>query len=361
MKKLNWKAYSDNFNFLLMKKNIQNKIEFIRIPFEQMLNVFYNVLLKHSFTEEKAKICAKVFAENSLDGVYTHGVNRFPRFIKYIKEKCIDVNAVPVRKSGSGAMEQWDGNLGPGPLNALFSTDRAMNLADEFGIGCVALANTNHWMRGGTYGWRAAKEGFVFIGWTNTIGNMPAWGAVDAKLGNNPVVFAIPFNNEAIVLDMALSQFSYGKMEEAHAKGEKLSFPGGYNKEGNLTQNPTEVLESWRSLSIGYWKGAGLALLLDILAAVLSGGQSTFEISKRKLEYGLSQVFIAISLSNLGNYPAISDTVNNIINDYYDSVKDTNANEILYPGERVLRTRNENLKLGIPVDKDLWNKILIDN
>ena len=151
-----------------------------------------------------------IFTEISIDGIYTHGVNRFPRFIKYIKEGYVKPDATPSLENKFGGIEQWNGNLGPGILNALQVTGTVIYLADQYGIGCVALRNTNHWMRGGTYGWQAAKAGYVFIGWTNTIANMPAWGAKDAKLGNNPLVMALPYKNEAIVLDMAMSQYSYG-------------------------------------------------------------------------------------------------------------------------------------------------------
>lgn len=335
----------------------QFSVEEIRIPVEQMQNEFDRILLKYGFANDRAETCAKIFVENSLDGIYTHGVNRFPRFIKYVNEKVIDPNSVPEKKFSAGTIEQWDGLMGPGPLNALACTDRAMELAKQFGIGCVAMANTNHWMRGGTYGWRSAKAGFVFIGWTNTIGIMPAWGATDSRLGNNPLVFALPFNNEAIVLDMAMSQFSYGKMETAKRRGEQLPFSGGYDKEGKLTKDPVAILDTWRALPIGYWKGAGFALLLDLLATILSGGLSTHEISKSKYEQGVSQVFIAIDISKLGNYSVISKTVNEIIDDYHRSIPESDSVKILYPGERVLQTRMENMVKGIPVDTKLWEKI----
>ena len=162
--------------------------------------------------------------------------------------------------------------LGPGIINALHVTGTVIYLADQYGIGCVALRNTNHWMRGGTYGWQAGKAGYVFIGWTNTIANMPAWGAKDAKLGNNPLVMALPYKNEAIVLDMAMSQYSYGALELSAMKNESLSVYGGFDGEGNLTKDPSAILASGSPLPIGYWKGAGLSLLLDLLATILSGG-----------------------------------------------------------------------------------------
>jgi 3-dehydro-L-gulonate 2-dehydrogenase len=188
-----------------------------------------------------------------------------------------------------------------------------MKLADEYGIGCVALSNTNHWMRGGAYGWQAAMTGYVFIGFTNTIANMPAHGAINAKLGNNPLVIAMPYNDTAIVLDMAMSQYSFGSMELSAMKNEDLKVYGGYDKGGNLTKNPADILESRRSLPVGYWKGAGLSLLLDLLATVLSGGLPTHEISKRGIEYGLSQVFISIKIKNLPNYSSIPLLIESII------------------------------------------------
>ena len=94
----------------------------------------------------------------------------------------------------------------------------------------MGLRNTNHWMRGGTYGWKAAEEGFLFMGWTNTMPNMPPWGGDTAALGNNPFVLAIPRPGGHIVLDMAMSQYSYGKLEWHQKCGTELPEYGGYNR-----------------------------------------------------------------------------------------------------------------------------------
>ena len=333
-------------------------MESIRVPFEEMKSEFKRILLKSDFTEKKAEKCAEVFAVNSLEGVYSHGVYRFPRFVDYLQKGYVKPAAEPELVHAAGALEQWNGNLGPGILNAALCTKRAMEIAKENGIGCVAIANTNHWMRGGTYGWQAAKEGFVFIGWTNTEKNMPAWGAKDSRLGNNPLVFAVPYKDEAIVLDFAMTQFSYGKMEATELANQELPFPGGFDKEGKLSSSPSEILETRRALPIGYWKGAGLSLLLDILATVISAGRSTKELSKLDAEYGVSQVFIAIDTKKLSNIPAVQKTVEEIIHDVKTSVPDENQSEIRYPGERVVKIRQENLKNGIPVNKKIWEEII---
>lgn len=324
---------------------------------EEMQEKFTSILTRHGFSKAKATKCAEVFTSNSLDGVYTHGVNRFPRFVQYIKEGVVKVDAEPSLKNKTGAIEQWDGNLGPGILNALAATENVMRLARANGIGCVALKNTNHWMRGGTYGWQAAKKGFVFIGWTNTIANMPAWGAKDARLGNNPLIIALPYEDEAIVLDMAMSQFSFGAMEQAAMNNKSLSAYAGFDKKGELTNDPKAVLESMRPLPVGYWKGAGLSLLLDLLATILSGGLSTYEISKEKVEHGLSQIFIAIDISKLNNYSMIRKVTEEVLNDYLQSVPVDESKKIVYPGERALSIKKKNLLNGIPVLKKVWEEI----
>lgn len=329
----------------------------IKITFNEMKSEFKRILIKHNFAENKAEKCAEIFAVNSLEGIYSHGVNRFPRFVSYIQKGYVNVNAEPELIHAIGALEQWDGNLGPGPLNAEICANRAMEISNTSGIGCVAIGNTNHWMRGGTYGWQAAKKGYVFISWTNTEKNMPAWGAKNSQLGNNPIVFAVPFGNEAIVLDFAMTQFSYGKMEATKLEGKELPFAGGFNKNNELTTKPEEVLETMLGLPIGYWKGAGLSLLLDILATILSAGLSTHKLSQLEAEYGVSQVFIAIDIKKLSNFPAIENTISGIIEDLKKSIPMEENNEIRYPGERVVQTRNENLKNGIPVNNEVWKEI----
>jgi len=336
---------------------METKEEQLRIPSDQMKAEFFRILLRLGFTTERAYKCAEIFTLNSLEGVYSHGVYRFARFVKSIREGLIRPEAVPSLVHRAGAIEQWNGNLGPGPLNAIFATDRAMEVATENSIGLVSLSNTNHWMRGGTYGWQAARKGFVLISWTNTCPNMPAWGAKDPRLGNNPLIIAVPYHNEAIVLDFAMSQFSYGKMETFRNEGIKLPFAGGFNEENKLTDDPDEILKTLRPLPAGYWKGAGLALLLDILATVLSGGLSTHQINSCVSESNISQVFIAIQMKSLHNFPSISKSIDLIIDDLRNSVPENENSIIRYPGENVVGIRNENLKNGIPVSREKWEKI----
>lgn len=334
-----------------------NQPDYLHIPYHEIVSTLEQILLSRNFPPSAARTCAEIFATNSLEGVYSHGVNRFPKFMEYLEAGYIKPGKQAVLKHAIGSIEQWDGQSGPGPVNAIIASGRAMELARQYGMGCVALANTNHWMRGGTYGWRAAKAGFAYISWTNTIANLPAWGAKDARLGNNPLVIAVPHQDSAIVVDMALSQYSFGALEIKKQNNQMLPLPGGYDKDGNLTTDPAAIMESWRPLPIGYWKGAGLSLLLDILGSMLAGGLSTSQITASGAETNSSQIFIAIDISKLHNYSTIQAAIHAILADYHASIPATEGATVRYPGEHVEAIRSENMERGIPVLRETWLRI----
>jgi 3-dehydro-L-gulonate 2-dehydrogenase len=324
-----------------------------RIPYETLKSEFKRILLSLGFNNTKAEECASIFADNSRDGVYSHGLNRFPRFVNNIKEGLVYGDAEPEMESDKGLVERWNGNLAPGMLNARFCMYRAIQLAKQNGIGCVAIRNTNHWMRGGTYGWQAAEAGCIGICFTNTTAMMPPWGGIERRLGNNPIIIAVPRKAGHVVLDMALSQYSGGQLEKHLLDHKQLSVYGGYDHNGTLTKDPQAITDSKRLLPIGFWKGSGLALMLDLLAVILSKGYSTEDISGKTSESGISQVFICI-------HPDKKEC-ERVVNRMLDYIKTSQVandhKQIFYPGENTLRTRLENMANGIPVDDMIWEKV----
>src|SRR5215210_8419025 len=101
-------------------------ISYVTVQPDEMRSRFYDVLLKHGMNEEKADRCAEIFTSNSVDGVYTHGVNRFVKFIQYIQKEYIKKDASSSLIKSIGGIEQWNGNYGAGVLNAVDCTDRAI-------------------------------------------------------------------------------------------------------------------------------------------------------------------------------------------------------------------------------------------
>lgn len=330
----------------------------IRVSFDEVQNKLATVLRSLEFNDERASLSARLFAETTCDGVYSHGVNRFPRFVAMIRNGSVDPAADPRVVSRFGALERWDGRRGPGNLNAHAAMARAVTLSHEHGIGCVALANTNHWMRGGTYGWQAANAGVIGICWTNTMPNVPPWGGVQTAIGNNPLVIAVPRAGGHLVLDIAMSQFSYGALESYRRRGEMLPVEGGFDAEGKLTRDPTAIEASQRLLPVGFWKGSGLAVMLDLIASITALGNATHQIANDPLrETGLSQMFIAIDPTTLKDAAKLDQIADQVVASLHRSPPAEEAKSVRFPGENTLRLREENRRLGLPVDAAVWDEI----
>ncbi|HEY1805298.1 MAG TPA: 3-dehydro-L-gulonate 2-dehydrogenase [Terracidiphilus sp.] len=329
-----------------------------RIPFAEVQATLAGVLEKLGFVEDRAATCARLFAETTRDGVYTHGVNRFMRFVETIRNGRVIPTAEPEVVKRFGALERWDGHRGPGNLNALAAMERAIALGREHGVGCVALGNTNHWMRGGTYGWQAAEAGMIGICWTNTMPNLPPWGGAERAIGNNPLIIAVPRASGPVVLDMAMSQFSYGALESYRKRGELLPVDGGFDAEGNLTRDPGTIEKSWRPLPMGYWKGSGLAVMLDMMAAMMTLGQATHQISSVAVEEtSISQMFLTLNPSALGSAAEAERIADAVVKSLHDCAPAIAGKTVRYPGEQTLKTREENMRLGLPVEPEVWAEI----
>ena len=318
-----------------------------RVPYSDAVTILVAILESRGFNPARAKLSAELICEANRDGVLSHGLARFPNLLSAIESGIVIPDAEPVLTWSGGAIERWDGQQGPGNLNAHSSMARAMELADENGIGCVALSNTNHWMRGGNTGWQAVRSGYIGMCWTNTMPNLPPWGSTHPLVGNNPLVIGIPRVDGPVVLDMAMSQFSYGALSSYASSGQTLPVTGGYDTNGHLTDDPAAISESVRPLPIGFWKGSGLAIVLDLMAALLSGGRATYQIAMNSgKETEVSQIFMAFSPPE---HPGLADRV-------VESLKSADE-EVFYPGQRTAKTREESDRLGIQVDDELWSRL----
>lgn len=329
----------------------------MRVAKDQVEALMTEKLMKHGVSEEAAEACAKLMTENSLDGIYSHGVNRFPRLISYLDKGYISAENKPTLVESFGAFEKWDGNLGLGTNNAKFCMDRAIELAEKYGIGCIALRNTNHWMRGGAYGLQAADAGCIGICWTNTQPNMPAWGATDRRIGNNPMIMCVPrANGEHVMMDGAMAQFSYGAIEKARMDGKMLPCDGGYDTQGNLTKDPAEIEKTWRVLPIGLWKGSSMSIIMDMIVSSLADGNSVSKVGALgDDEFALCQILIAIDAKRVSK--TIGSNVEEIIENIKGSERVNPNVEVIYPNEMTYPLRKDNLENGIPVNDQVWETL----
>ena len=218
----------------------------------------------------------------------------------------------------------------------------------------TATAGTDHvdeaWLK-------QAEKGYIGICWTNSIAVMPPWGAKECRIGTNPLIVAIP-STPITMVDMSMSMFSYGMLEVNRLAGRQLPVDGGFDDEGNLTKEPGVIEKNRRILPMGYWKGSGMSIVLDMIATLLSDGASVAEVTQDNSdEYGISQIFIAIEVDKLIDGPTRDAKLQRIM-DYVTTAERADENQaIRLPGHEFTTLLAENRRNGITVDDSVWAKI----
>lgn len=331
----------------------------IYVSYEEAVAAMQRGLLRY-LPPEKAHRFAEIFAGNSLDGVHSHGMNRYPRYLNDMQSGLCDAAVTEAeRVSGFGALEVWDAHFGVGPLIAEQMAGRAIELARAHGIACIALRNNSHWLRAGRYGLMMADAGMMGICFTNTCMNLVAYGAKTPSTGNNPITFAIPREKGSLVMDMAVSQYAFGKLEIMAQEGKKLDMVCGYDKEGNETNDPQAIIESGLMMPMAMWKGSALSIMLDLMASSLSLGRTSLQIGDPSMgEKGMSQVFICINPAAVVDRGQMEAQMEASIA-FLNALEPRDGKHGVHaPGESLQRTRERGLKDGIPVTEETWEKIL---
>jgi 3-dehydro-L-gulonate 2-dehydrogenase len=157
---------------------------------------------------------------------------------------------------------------------------------------------------------------------------------------------------------MSISQFAFGKINDYKLRGKKLPYPGGWDDNNELSNDPEKILSKERGLPIGYWKGSALSIILDMFATLLSAGDSTYKISLKEFETGISQVYLCIYPEVFDDKKLQQELINEIIAYTHDVDPMHPGDKTYYPGERSSLTRARNLKEGIPVNRSIWQKIM---
>ena len=309
---------------------------------------------------QDAKRFAEIFAGNSLDGVYSHGMNRYPRYLADMESGLCDAKVTQAeRVSGLGGLEVWDAHFGVGPLIAQQMAERAIELAKTHGIACVALRNNSHWLRAGRYGLMMADAGMMGLCMTNTCMNLVAYGAKEPSTGNNPITIAIPRKAGSLVMDMAVSQYAFGKLEIMAQEGGMLDTPCGYDTDGNLTNDPKKIVESGLMTPMALWKGSALSIMIDLMVSMLSLGRTSLAIgTPADGEKGMSQMFVCMNPAAVIDMDKAEAQMEKTIAFLNGLEPKDGVHGVHAPGENLERTRARNRERGIPVTEDTWQKIV---
>ena len=170
-------------------------------------------------------------------------------------------------------------------------------------------------------------------------------------------MIAVPrAEREHVVLDMAMSQFSYGALEAIAAR-RTLPVPGGFDAEGRLTRDPAAIERRSGCCPSATGRARGW-LLFDMLAAMTSLGNATHQIANDSLrETALSQMFVAIDARALGDGARMEQIADEVVESLHRSRAAEASRPVRYPGENTLRLREENRRLGLPIEEAVWREI----
>jgi LDH2 family malate/lactate/ureidoglycolate dehydrogenase len=298
-----------------------------------------------------ARTIADALVDADLRGVHSHGARWIPSYVATLRKG--NTNSRPrVRVMvDNGSTAVLDGDRGLGHVVALAATDLAIERALEHGVGAVALRQSTHCGAMAYYTNRAAARGCVGFASTNGNANMAPTGGTSRLIGNNPLAYSFPTRRGfPFALDMATSVVAGSRLLMAIERGERI--PAGWAIDGS--GRPTEDPLAWREgdgllVPIGGAKGYGLAVVLDILCGVLSGGHFG---AKRGQPGSIdtSQFFLVIRIDQFMPFEEFLDRMDVLIEQIKSSELAPGSPGVFLPGEMEHNHKQDRLANGIPLD-----------
>jgi uncharacterized oxidoreductase len=313
-----------------------------------------------SDTEETEEVTDHLVRAN-LAGHDSHGVGMLPAYVRLFKDGLLVPNQTPDTVLDAGALLVIDARRGFGQRMTADAVRRAIGRARELGACVLALRNASHIGRIGTYAEHAAGAGCAFIAFVNVADGrdiQAPWACAEPRLGTNPFCAAVPGpDGPSLMLDMATTTIAAGKARVAYNKGVPVPDDCLIDAAGRPTNDPTGLMRDriGAMLSFGRHKGSGLAVMCEIMAGAIGGGQRVDEpVRGGTLNSMLATV---IDLSRLGDAAAIAEHVEATKAHIRTSRVAPGFDEVLLPGEPERRAAQERAATGIPVDATTWQEI----
>ena len=333
-----------------------DKNEIRRVSFDDLKNFCKQAYMKAGVPQDEAEIVADLLVRSDLRGIETHGVTRLPIYIQRLKKGFVRAHCqlTIVKEKGPTAFLEAHGSMGH--IAAYRGMEKAIQKAEENGIGFVSVKDSGHFGVAGLFPMMALKKDFIGYIVSNSAPMMFPWGGKERIIGNNPLAYAFPADQYLpVVLDFSLSVVSSGKLILCRKKGEKIPLGWAVDKEGVPTEDPYEGYEGGGSLApVGGHKGYGLVLAHEMLTAVLTGGKWTKNIKSLYEEdpsriQGTCHSFMALDPDCFMGREEFKKNVDRYIKSIKESAKAKGAQEILVPGEPEYRTETQFLQDGIPL------------
>ena len=328
---------------------------------QALYDFVYQLFAKTGMVEKDAQTCAEYLVQTNLWGIDSHGVLRVPIYIKRLLSGAMNKAPEMACINDIGALQVWNGDDGCGYIVGREAMDQAIAKADQYGIGAVGVTRSNHFGAAALYTKMAANRGMIGIAMTNVVPNVVAPGGAKPIVGNNPFAVSVPtFGEFPFTLDISLSNVAGGKLLLAIKNGEKIPLDWATDKSGRPTDDPQEGFNGFL-LPVGGHKGYGLALVIDLLCGVLTGGAFLHGL-KGMYKYPddpslTGHFFIAINPLALMEKELFKERMD----DFYQQIKASpmwdSEREMLMPGEIEYRTEQKRKREGIVLSEELVNEL----
>jgi delta1-piperideine-2-carboxylate reductase len=236
------------------------------------------IFLRHGTSAGVARVLAENCAAAERDGAHSHGVFRIPGYVSTLNSGWVDGQAVPVVEDVASGFVRVDAANGFAQPALAAARSLLIEKARSAGIAVLAIRNSHHFAALWPDVEPFAYEGLVALSVVNSMTCVVPHGADRPLFGTNPIAFAAPrADGEPIVFDLATSAIAHGDVQIAARKGESLAPGMGVDSLGQPTQDPKAILEGGALLPFGGHKGSALSMMVELLAAALTGGHFSFE------------------------------------------------------------------------------------
>ncbi|MNO51778.1 (2R)-3-sulfolactate dehydrogenase (NADP(+)) [compost metagenome] len=248
------------------------------LSLDQLTALLEQIFLRHGTSGDVARVLAQNCAGAERDGAHSHGVFRIPGYVSTLQSGWVNGQAVPVVEDVASGFVRVDAGNGFAQPALAAARPLLVEKARSAGIAVLAIRNSHHFAALWPDVEPFAYEGLVALSVVNSMTCVVPHGADRPLFGTNPIAFAAPrADGDPIVFDLATSAIAHGDVQIAARKGERLPPGMGVDSLGQPTQDPKAILEGGALLPFGGHKGSALSMMVELLAAALTGGNFSFE------------------------------------------------------------------------------------
>jgi len=306
-----------------------------------------------------ADLVAESLVAANLRGVDSHGIQLLLWYTQQILDGNVDLHARGRVVSQSGSTMVYDGQNGIGQLIADICTGHAIRLTQSSGIAIVTARDTTHFGACAWWAQKIASAGMLGIVHCNATPLVAPWQGREKLLGTNPICMAVP-GPPTFLLDMATTTVALNRIHKAVLSGDK-AIPEGWamDLEGNPTTDPQTALDGL-PMPLGGYKGTGLALMVEILCSVLSGGAMLTEVGGLRVKnrpMRVSHAFLAIDVARFMPIEEFCRRMQFIRDTVKNSQPAAGFSEVLIAGDPEWRSEEERRRSGIPIARGVWSEL----